>query len=107
MPLPWALPDVVAAGVLAPVAAGAVVAGAVAAGVVAAGGAVTVTVEPAAQPTVSAAIASANPASMLRLTPADELFNRASLRTEENISGNIWLNRLAARSFTKVFASAQ
>ena len=79
-PLPPA--EMLAAGALVPAPAGAVVlaAGVVAAEVVAEG-AVTVTVEPAAQPVARATIASADPASMTRLTPGDELFNRASLRT--------------------------
>ena len=67
------------------VAAGAVVAGAVAAGVVAAGvvaaGADTLPVELAEQPVASAATASADPARTTRLTPTDELFNRAPQRT--------------------------
>jgi hypothetical protein len=83
-------PDAGADG--ADVAAGAEVAGAeVAAGAdVAAGdvvgGAVTVTVEFAAQPAVSAVMASAGRARSLRLAPVDELFNLASLVTEETFS---------------------
>jgi hypothetical protein len=57
----------------------------VAAGVVAAG-ADALLLELAAQPAVNAAMAStAGTATRVRLTPGDELFNRASLRAEETL----------------------